>query len=393
MRRRYVAIAASALLAVGACSSEQEPTRSSVDITKLDAGNYPTKPIDVEALRDSSSGSVRESVRIGNSTPVPYEYDSRLAYGLDYNRSQIITPAEPPYPDEVGIKVERKNFTNEFPGLVAGWRTHATRRSNSGEGRGIDTWSVRFDTPENARNAAAKMAGLIPGSAHTIDGHPGAQTKVTPAEPGDITPKMRSWLAHEDMLIYLQISDPVSRPFEIPDNAEIVKKFYDKQIERLRGYSRTPIQEIPRIPLDVDGLLSHTLPADKVTSRIGVYPTHVVVSQAALPVAAASAYADAGVDYIVSSGAFVYRAKDAAAAERLSAAFVGGTLSPELVTAEASPPPHMPNAKCNSGDPNRSTPPSCSYTVGRYLVRVGGANLQDVYQRAAAQYLLLADLG
>lgn len=392
MRRRYVAIAATALLAVGACSSDQEPTSASVDVTKLDTGNYPTKPIDVETLRDSSSGSVRESIRIGDSTPVPFEYDSRLAYGLDYNRSQIITPAEPPYPDDVGIKVERSNFANEFPGMVAGWRTHATRRSNSSEGRIIDTWSVRFNTPENARNAASKMADLTPGSAQTIEGHPGAQAKVTPAEPGDIIPKMRSWLAHDDMLLYLQIGDPVSRPFDISDNAAIVKKFYDKQIERLRGYSRTPIQDIPRIPLDVDGLLSHTLSADKVTSRTGIYPTHVVVSQAALPVAAASAYADAGVDYVVSGGAFVYRAKDEAAAERLSAAFGGGALSPDRPTAEASPPPHMPNAKCTSGDPDRSTPPSCRYTVGRYLVRVGGANLQDVYQRAAAQYLLLSDL-
>ncbi|MEV0433745.1 hypothetical protein [Nocardia sp. NPDC050413] len=390
MQKRFAAIATVLLVYTGACSNDKATSAPAIDTAKLDAGNYATTPFDVETLRNASSGSIREAIRIGAVTPIPFEYDSRFAYGPDYNRSQIITPDEPPYPDEVGIKLERKNFSNEFPGLVAGWRTHGTRRLEMNMGRIIDTYTVRFDTPESARNAAIKMSTLAPGTAYSLAKYGDAYTKVTQAEPS-VTAKMHSWLVQDDMVLYLQIRDPVSRPFDPLDNAEIIEKFYDAQIERLSGYIRTPINEISRLPLDVDGMLSRTLPAEKFTSRNGVIPTHVAVAQAQKPVVVSAAYKDAGVDYIVWSGAFVYRAKDSAGAERLAAAFGSDALSSGAPMKVADAPPNMPSALCNVGDTDRSIPPSCRFTVGRYLVRVGGANLQDVYQRAAAQYLLLTE--
>ncbi|WP_449289756.1 DUF7373 family lipoprotein [Nocardia rhizosphaerae] len=390
MRTRHSALAASLMVTLVACSGGHEPAVPTVDATKLDVGNYSTEPLDVESLRQPSSGAVREAIHIGNLTPIPFEYDSRFAFGLDYPRSQIITPDEPPYPDEFGIDLKRNQFTTEFPGLVAGWRTHATRRLNSGTGRNIDTYTARFDSPDNAQNAASKMWRLAPGDAHPIDGYPQAAAKILPPE-SEGSAKIYAWLAHEDMLLIVHITDPVSRPIDMSDNTEIIRSFYGEQIRRLQTYSRTPLIEIAQLPLDIDGLLSRTFPAEKVTSRTAAYPAHVAVSQTQMPVPTKAAFTDAGVDVVVHGGAIVYRAKDAAAAERLSAAFANGVLSAEQPAEEAAPPPNLPTASCSPGDPDQSQFPVCRFTVGRYLVRISGANLQDTYQRVGAQYRLLAD--
>ncbi len=390
MRKMQVAMAALLVTVLGACS-DGAPSVAPIDISKLDIGNYPTEPLDVETLRNPSSGFVREAIAIGNKTPVPFEYDSRFAHGPDYPRNQIVTPDEPPYPEAFGIKLPRKDFGTNFPGLVAGWHNYATRRFDSTMGRILDSHTMRFDSPESARNAADKMSELAPGVLYSVDGYSTAKTKVTPAEPS-VSAKMRSWLVRDDMLLYLQIADSVSRPFNEVDNAGIVKRFFDNQIEQLKGYSRTPLDKIAQLPLDADNLLSRTLPADKTSSRATVYPAHAALSISHTPVATAAAYADAGVDLVVLAGAYVYRAKDAAAAERLSAAYGSDALSPGRSTKEVEPPPNLPTATCTAGDSELQLPPSCRFTVGRYLVRVAGPNLQDTYQRAGAQYRLLANL-
>ncbi|MEU3010713.1 DUF7373 family lipoprotein [Nocardia asteroides] len=388
MRIYYAAAAATLVITLGACGSE-EIAQPPIDIAKLDTGNYPTTPLNIESLRTPSSGYVRESMRIGNITPIPHEYDGRFIWGPDYPRSQIITPQEPPYPDSFDISMDRNSFTTEFPGLVAGWRTHAARRFELNMGRVIETFTMRFDTRINAQTAAKKMFELAPGAPYSLADYPAANTKVISAAPY-VTPKMLSWLVQDDFVIYARIIDPVSRPFRPDDNSEIVKKFYASQIARLKEFARTPLDKIEQLPLDEEGLLSRTLPADTPSSRATIYPAHVALSVSRTPVAAAAAYADAGVDLVVLTGAFVYRAKDAAAAERLSAAFGSEALSPGRATPMAEPPPNLPIATCNTGDAERSLPPTCRFTVGRHLVRVAGPNLQDLYQRATAQYRLLA---
>lgn len=389
MRIRHSAIAATLLVLLAACSSN-EATGPSVDASKLDVGNYSTTPVDIEALRKPSSGAVREAIRIGDITPIPFEYDSRFAFGPDYPRNQIITPDEPPYPDEFGINFKRDQFTTEFPGLVAGWRTYATRRLNSGMGRNIETYTIRFDSPGSAQNAANKMWRLAPGDTHPIDGYPGALAKVVPPQP-EGSAKVYSWLTHEDMVLIFHITDSVSRPLNMSDNTELVRKFYGNQIEALKNYTRTPLSAIAQLPLDIDGMLSHTFPAEKLTSKNTAYPVHVAVAQMQMPVSAAAAFRDAGVDVVVQGGAIVYRAKDAAGAERLSAAYANGVLGTGHAPEKADPPPNLPTASCTAAGPDRNQPPNCRFTVGRYLVRIAGANLQDTYQRVGAQYRLLAD--
>ncbi|MEU4598263.1 hypothetical protein [Nocardia sp. NPDC023988] len=382
-RHAFVSAAIAAICMISGCG-EDAAHSTTVDTGMLDSGNYPTSPRDVEAVRSPAAGAIRESVRIGEHSPIPFEYDHRFAYGPDYPRFQIITPQEPPYIDEFGL--ERADFHTEFPGFVAGWHNFATRRPQMNMGRIIDTYTLRFETPEQARGVAEKMSRLSAGETRTVQNYPGSYTKLTVGE----TSKLRTWLPHEDMVLYIRVTDHVSRPFVESDNLAIVERFFDTQIEGLRDYKRTPVGEVATQAIDIDGLLSRTLPADKPLTRHTIYPAHVALSLSRTPARTALAYTDAGVDLVVVADAFVYRTRDPEAAERLSSAFDDTAISPNQ-TPKADPPPGLPSAVCFTGDPDMNISPNCRFTVGRYVVRVPGTNLQDAHQRAAAQYRLLAE--
>ncbi|WP_218717714.1 hypothetical protein [Nocardia sp. MH4] len=390
MRIRPAIASAAALILLCSCGGTETSTADSVDPSKLDSGNYPTTPVDVETLRTPTSGELREALNIATNTPIPFEYDPRFGYGSFDNRKQFVTSETPPEFSDSGIG--SRQFTKEVPGLVAGWYVLGYRRALPDLGRGIETYTLRFETPELARLAAQKLTAGSPGIPIQIDGHPDAISKTTPLEPFH-TATVRAWLPHEDMLLYIQVADPVSRPFDPVDSAAIAKRFLDAQVDRLKSYKRTPLAEVRNLPLDIDGMLSRTLPDSEPNSRTAVYPIRAAISMAKEPFTYGPAYTDAGVDYIVSrGGAFVYRTRDEAAAARLSNAFDKKNKDDSGLLA-ADPPPNLPTAQCYAVDPNakitKNTPPSCRIVVGRYVARIGGANLQDTYQRTAAQYKLL----
>lgn len=391
MRNALAVTLAIATIFSSACGDSQDST-TTIDITKLDSGNYPTSPIDITSVRTPQSGAIREALNIADHTPIPFEYDDRFAYGSIFGYRQRVTADEPPYFEFTGIK--ERDFANEVPGLVAGWRTFGQRRQWPTLGRNLETYTLRFETSDSARNAAQKLVDRTPGDTYPIPGHPAALTKILGQDPFGGA-KMRSWLVHDDILIYMQIDDPVSRPPDFSDYSNIVKKFYDKQIDLLPNYHRTPLHDIPTLPFDIDGMLSRTIPSEQNANVPQVYPARAVVSSTKRPLDISRAFEDAGVDYVSDArGAIVYRARDAKAADRLSAAFGGGAHD---LTGLMPPTPHpnIPTSACYAVDIEDETysnlRPQCRIVVGRYVARVVGTNLQDTYQRTAAQYKLLAN--
>ncbi|MGW6724463.1 DUF7373 family lipoprotein [Nocardia sp. NPDC055029] len=388
LRRTFaVTLVAVAALLTGGCG-DIEGSTPSIDVSKLDSGNYPTRPID--ATRTSRSGSIQESLNIANHTPIPLEYDNRYTYGSIFGYRQHVTPEEPPFFEYTGIK--EKSFTSEIPGLVAGWRSFGQRRPWPSLGSYLETYTLRFETSDHARGAAQTLVTRTPGDPYSITGYPEALTKITPQDPLGGA-KLRTWLVQGDILIYMQISDPVSRPADYLAYSSVPKKYFDKQIELLSSYRRTPLYDIAALPIDVDGMLSRTLPREGNDGDSVVYPARAVVSRTKLPAATKSAFDDAGVDYVANGNTLVYRARDHKAAERLSAAFSNG--AQDLTGLKpADPPPNLPTAVCYEVDTADQTysnlTPQCRIVVDRYVARITGANLQDAYQRTAAQYKLLA---
>ncbi|MFI8976120.1 hypothetical protein ACIGO9_24750 [Nocardia asteroides] len=386
------AIALTVLFA-SACSSHD--SRPSIDIDKLDTGNFTTTPVDIETLRTPMSGIVREAIRIGSATPLAMEYDARFGFApIQPARSNRVTPEEPPYFSGTGI--ESKQFATEVPGLVAGWRMSANRRDELGQGRSIETFTLRFNDSDHAHQAAEIL--MMRSEGDVFDGfrdYHGVHARVTQTDSSGVT-TLRAFHAANDMLIAIQISDPVSRPFDPIDNTRIAKKYIDQQLALLKGFVATPIAALDRLPIDTENLLSRTLGRDQPHSGAAVYPAHTALGLSERPAALSSAFADAGVDYVAINGATVYRARDEAAAARLIVALRNGAFNAQgLVDADA--PENLSVAHCYDLDPNLKMTgvnnPRCIAPIGRFAISVTGSNLQEVRQRIAAQYKLLATSG
>ncbi|TLF65530.1 hypothetical protein FEK33_19690 [Nocardia asteroides NBRC 15531] len=381
------------VLLASACGSQG--TQSSIDIDRLDTGNFATSPIDIETLRTPTSGVVREAIRIGEATPLAMEYDARFGYApIQPARSNRVTLEEPPYFNGTGI--ESKQFAVEVPGLVAGWRMYANRRDELGQGRSIETFTLRFKDSHLAKNAAEKL--MLRSEGEVFDGfedHPGVLAKITQTDSLGVT-TLRAFHAVNDMLVAILISDPVSRPFDPIENTQIVQRYLDRQLALLKEFTATPIADLDKLPLDTEGLLAKTLRRDPPRPGAAVYPAHAALGLAERPAALSAAFADSGVDYVAISGATIYRARDEAAAARLIVALEKGAFNARGLV-DAAGPENLPVAHCYELDPNLEmtgvNSPRCIAPVGRYAISVVGANLQEVRQRISAQYKLLAITG
>ncbi|TDP39828.1 DUF7373 family lipoprotein [Nocardia ignorata] len=389
--RAYAAFSVLIILS-SACGSSSEPpapTAPEVDISKLNSGNYPTTPVDVEATRRPLSGAVRESVMIGAASPMPYDYDHRFVYNR-LRVSREITTGKPPWYPGTDFK-DAKETLDAIPGVVAGWQTAAARRAHIYTGREIDTMVIRYTDDNHARFAYEELAKRTNGVPGEVPGYPDAQVRVAITKDSFTTQYMRAWLVRGDLLIHAALSDPVSVPFDAAANADIVKRFFDKQLAMLESYSPTPVAEIDKAPLDVDGLLTRTLPADEGLAVGRVYPRQALLHLANRPDRMMPAFDDAGVDYAAAAGGSVYRTRDAAAAVRYLAA-EAADIDPRYEPMDA--PAEMPGARCYKAKPGKAMaialPPTCLTTVGRYVIGSVGANPQDAHQRLAAQYKLLA---
>ncbi|MGM7644125.1 DUF7373 family lipoprotein [Nocardia sp. JW2] len=390
--RAYSAFAALALL-LGACGDDPEPAAPpapQVDVAKLDSGNYPTTPLDVESTRTAMSGALRESIRIAAASPTPYDYDNRFVFAA--RPGHAVTAEAPPwYP---GTDFENgKDTSAAIPGVVAGWETAGQRREEFSAGREIDTMVVRYETADQARFAAdeiGKRTKGVPGP--VIPDHPEVQTRVDINKGSYTTQYLRAWLLRGDLLIHASLSDPISIPFDAAADADIVKRFFDKQLELLASYKPTPVADFGKLPLDVDGLLAHTLPAKTKESEGAAFPVQAVLHLAgSRRDKLIAAITDAGIDYASFAGGSVFRARDADAAIRYMVAEATDSTTEDHMKVDG--PAEMPGAECYNAKPEvkyaSDAPPMCITTIGRYVIKSQSMNLQDAQQQLAAQYKLL----
>ncbi|KAF0848337.1 hypothetical protein FNL39_102485 [Nocardia caishijiensis] len=329
---------------------------------------------------------------IGAASPLPYEYDHRFVYNsLQVGRE--LTADDPPWYPGTDFK-DTQEALAAIPGVVAGWMAAGARRNNMFTGRDIATMVVRFTDNDHARFAYDELARRTKGEPGEIPGYSDARVRVALINGSFYRQQdMRAWLIRGDLLIHAALSDPVSIPFDTAANADIVKRFFDKQLAMLETYSPTPVAELDKVPLDVDGLLSRTLPADRGRPFGAVYPRQALFHLANRPDRMAPAIADADVDYSAVAGGSVYRTRDAAAAIRYLAAKAADVATNSKYEPMERP-STMPDARCYNAKPGQyiilDVPPICLTTVGRYVIGSVGANPQDTHQRLAAQYKLLA---
>nr|WP_157124174.1 hypothetical protein [Nocardia pseudovaccinii] len=280
--------------------------------------------------------------------------------------------------------------------MVAGWDSSGERRKKPSLGRQVNLSLLRFPDTAQAETALRRLADRqsdnLPGDSVQLPKFPQARAKWSASKK-----YLDGWLTHDAMVLYVHIEDPLSEPPERAPLIDFAQKYFEKQIEMLASYSPTPIDQLGSLPLDVDGLLSRTLPLeekeriDKDYDNSMVLPVHAALHFENLPGLTKAAFDDSGVDFVSFSGARLFRARDTDSATRLLAAFAERDSDGYR---KIDSPPNMPAARCFDTDNARSTitryPPVCFFAYDRYVARVSGHNPQELYQRTAAQYKLLA---
>lgn len=393
--RPVLCVLAAALVASVSCGSDNESTNSpKYDVARLDSGNYPTTPRDVETMRNDNSGRLLEAARIGAVVPLAADIDGKFAFKTTIYVDRRMTPHYLP-PDSSGVN-KPDEFNSLAPGFVAGWYTRGQRREGIALGSALEMRTLRFETSDQARAAADRIADNLdasaPGDRVAIPGFPGARAKWSLEKR-----RVEALLVQDTLLLIVRVEDPVSEPADPAPLAELGHRAFTKMLDGLKNYTPTPLDQLRSLPIDVDGMLRRTLPLeDKSQFTADTDPSMVLTRQAWLhsahyPNPTKAAYADAGVDLIAVSGVTLYRTRDAASSERL----IAGLIGPEADEFKAlDSPPNMPGVQCfDRRDPKASSSryqPHCYLAFGRYVATIGGDNPQHVYQQVAAQYKILA---
>ncbi|MEV6135767.1 hypothetical protein AB0L63_06820 [Nocardia sp. NPDC051990] len=280
-------------------------------------------------------------------------------------------------------------------GMIAGWDGSGERRKQPSLGRQVNLSLLRFPDTAQAETALHRLADRqsenLPGDSVQLPKFPQARAKWSVSKK-----YLDAWLTHDAMALYVHVEDPLSEPAELAPLIDFAQKYFQKQIEMLASYTPTPVDQLGSLPLDVDGILSRTLPLEE-KDRIRkdydnsmVLPVRAALHFENLPGLTKAAFDDAGVDFVSFSSARLFRARDADSATRLLAAFADQDSDGYR---KIDSPPNMPGARCFDNKDTKSTsaryPPVCYFAYDRYVARVTGHNLQELYQRTAAQYKLL----
>ncbi|WP_442941358.1 DUF7373 family lipoprotein [Nocardia sp. NBC_00403] len=395
MRSRHiwcVIMTAAIGISAGCGDGDNDTATRTIDAAALDSGNYATVPRDIEASRTEISGARQEAIRIGNATPLPADVDGKFAFKTSIYWDRRITPGDP----TALPSLNSRDFNDLTPGFIAGWESRGQRREQVGLGTVLDLYTLRFENAALAQAAAARIADRqqesSPGEAIKIPERPDARAKWNPK-----SRYLDSQLVAGPILLLVHVDDPVSEPVDTARLVDLTQQTFSKQIEGLKGYTPTPVDQLRSLPLDVEGLLSRTLPLDdqgKPTDRGDL--SMVMPRQAALhtdhyPNLTKAAFDDAGVDLVAFSGGQLYRTRDTESPERLIAAFIDQEAKGYKAIEG---PPHMSGVKCfDTKDPKTSKDrysPVCYFGYDRYAARVQTSSVQQLYQRTAAQYKLLA---
>ena len=170
---------------------------------------------------------------------------------------------------------------------------------------------------------------------------------------------------------------------------QLALKALDMQAPRIDDFKPTDPSQFATMQTDPEGLLTRTVPTKEHKGNQGLWGPRGLLHFDDDPVQTAAALTAAGVDVISVRGAYLYRAKDAAAATQLAQKLAQpGGESPS----EPGPVvPGLPSAKCRaiSYADVKALVYDCVTSFDRWVYTASSLQPFDATQRMASQYLLL----
>ncbi|MFD6353543.1 DUF7373 family lipoprotein [Nocardia tengchongensis] len=393
------ALVVSVLVSAGCGSTSHAADEQPVDLSKLDTGNYSTKPRNVEAKNPAQIGRYLEALRLGSVVPLAQDIDPSLTYNVpDVNP---FTDADSFVADQMAGNTAAFGWLNmtEFdantPGFVAGFQTGARSNKDSTISYELKNAVMVFESDDAA--AAAAIALARSGFGKNEGTEPAHSTKYPTAQIAWMSKSqaLASWYATGKFIVLALVINHENATLGESDQPGLLA-LSDKAIagtaDRLKTFQPTAKDKLADLQLDPEGMLRMTLirPAGDLTAFAfdGTLDAHGALRAAEDLNTTRALFEKTGVDSVSYGAGQVVRARDSAAAETYIA-----DKSAVKFQHRVDPPPELSTARCVEyhGPEKNEFPFRCYVAYGRYAAEVWSTQKQDVYQRISAQYAMLVN--
>lgn len=400
-RWAWVALAGATALTAAGCTSvmngaaQRDPgfKPGGIDPALLDSGNYPTKPQrPMGSAGSADRGALLDAQSLAEHVTGPWEVDPSLITPIHFGGSPAAVAM---LSNNLGtVFMVNSDVYNAMRGhgVINGFAAGRQVKKQ----RTLTNVVLRYPDAASAAAAVAEGAHANPSMpdlpAHTLTPVtiPGHDDAVATSYTWDDTELHATWTtvqsftAHGPFVLFQRAE--VVGPADT--TAALIGKILDLQGPAIDTYTPVDPAQFPTLPRDPSGVLARALPVGKDDVSLvsnATYGPHGMLHFSSDPVTSAKAYADAGLEVSVQGASWVERARDEAGARVL---FDFGVSSMEQDGPVDKSVPNLPGSRCQEDAAHKMT--SCDMVVGRYYYEVWGHTVKDAYQRAAAQYLILA---
>lgn len=362
--------------------------RAEPDISGLDVGNYPTKPVEFGVAGDDEAARYREGQRLGDFVALPFEADPSYVNRVAGTGGPVVLDRR-----DMQSLVVNDTFDQVAGDLVAGWVHTWTTGGDPVGAQQLSIAVLMFPDPSTAASAAvglehddftfntANRPVQLPkypqSSAHWWPGHA----------------SLGSWTAHDRYVIFVKYEDRSGRA-DLPAMVLRTESLLDVQVPLIDRFEPTPPDRSDEIALDPDGLLALTLPKspnmiamfgppDAFRGRGAIYALSGITSLNFLETGRVTG--------IALGESVVIRSETPQGAEALYENFRPAASESGASRAIESPEAIDGKVECFSREVAAHENPSafCVLRTGRYFAQVEGGQIQDLHQKTSAQYALL----
>ncbi len=388
--RNAVAVFATAAMVTGTagCGSvvNGQAVRPKPDLSGLEVGNYPTEPIHVGTAGDKEAARYREGERLGDFVVLPFEADpaySRMVVGTG---GPVVLNRK-----DMQSLVINDTFDEVAADLTAGWVHTWATEDHPTTAQEMSIAVLMFPDAPTAERVAAGLEH--DDFTFNTDNRP-VQLPEYPYAKAHWRPgvaSLGSWTNHDRYVVFVKFDDN-SNKTDLPDMVRRTESLLDLQMPLLDKFEPTPADQLENIELDPDGILSLALPkSEEVAAALG--PSSAFRGRGALHFIGLSSleFLDKGeVSAIALAETVVIRSRSTQGAEAL-----WELLRPDDTTDSqpiAAPTGIDGGVECFRRKVEEHQRPSsfCVLRTGKYFTHVEGAQIQDLHQKTAAQYALLA---
>jgi hypothetical protein len=363
-------------------------TPDKLDPSKFDTGTYSVEPTKIPQRPTAAEAPVLEATRIGQYVVDPHALDAQLeAMVLPVNGKTV----NGTFVGDAGANILWKgaNIHGAVAGFAAARSVSAPEKINH-----LNMVVMRFRTPADAVRAREQLLPWMQKAANSTPPVRLTGTNATAfARAGYVDTSVRAVDVLGAYLSYLYLGKEgasVSREVQLAAKAMTAQRALLRQAIQ----DESPLDRIDDVPVDPDGLLSltvHQPEASGVSEGRTALGPGAALQWLLRSGELAQAFANAGVDAASMDAGTLYRTRDGHSATALRDALVAA--NPAKIFRRVAGPRGIPTSSClklvDTG--YEGAPYTCVGSQDRFTFETAGASLLEAQQKAAAQYVLLAN--